>query len=142
LRIAQEKSADAVAARQPTVSFTMDEGKRRLDGFIQQQFFFQNPSIDQEGEQRDLTLTLTQPLYRGGSPAAGIRMAQATEAGERARTQALEQKTLQTAATAFFDVLRDEAIATLRIADEDHAREESRGVGEQLRLGKLRRTGG
>jgi len=149
LRRAQEKRSEALAAWRPTLALYAEEGQHRLKGEtitaaagvpIPQLALPNRQLIDESGEQRDVALTLTQPLYRGGRTVAGIDAAEAAAASERARTKSLEQTTLQSAATNFFDVLRDMALTGLREQDERHAQDELRGVNERLRLGQLVRT--
>lgn len=62
---------------------------------------------------RDVTLSVTQPIWRGGETEAQIDRAEAEIRAERARLIVAEQNVLLQAATAYLDVRRDTEIRRL-----------------------------
>jgi TolC family type I secretion outer membrane protein len=80
-------------------------------------------------------LSVTQPLYRGGRTVAQTAQAESIVRAERATLVATEQTVLLNAATAYMDVLRDEALLRLQIDNEQILRQQLQAVEAQFRFG-------
>ncbi|GAB4177827.1 MAG: TolC family outer membrane protein [Thalassobaculales bacterium] len=86
------------------------------------------------------TLTLTQPVYRGGRTVAATRQAEFSVFAERARTVQTEQSTLFDVATAYLNVLRDQSILQLRINNEQRLERQLEATQDRFRVGEVTRT--
>ena len=80
-------------------------------------------------------LSVTQPLYRGGQTVAQTSQAENIVRAERATLVATEQTVLLDAATAYMDVLRDEALLRLQIDNEQILRQQLQATEAQFRNG-------
>lgn len=90
--------------------------------------------------QKNAGLTLTQPLYRGGRTVAGIDRAEALVQAQRASLIATEQDVLLDAATAYFDVVRDQAVLDLTVNNEQVLRRQLEASNDRFRVGEITRT--
>jgi len=86
------------------------------------------------------TLTITQPLYRGGRTVAETRQAEANVLANRADLAVSEQTVLLSAATAYLDVVRDEAVLNLNVNNEQVLRRQLEAAQERFRVGEITRT--
>lgn len=86
------------------------------------------------------TLTITQPLYRGGRTVAETRQAEANVLANRADLSVSEQTVLLSAATAYLDVVRDEAVLNLNVNNEQVLRRQLEAAQERFRVGEITRT--
>jgi outer membrane protein len=106
LRATDEDVAKAVAGYRPDVSTTASYG-------------FEQNSIGNvllpvpNGHPRDVTVTITQPVFNAHS-LLQIRLANATVRAGRAQLTSVEEAVLLDAATAYFDVVQDEASLEFR----------------------------
>lgn len=85
-------------------------------------------------------LTVTQPLYRGGRTVAGTERAENEVYAERARLASTEQAVLLSAATAFMDVWRDEAVLRLNINNEQVLARQLQASRDRFEVGEITRT--
>jgi outer membrane protein len=136
LREAAAQIAYAKGNWRPTLTLEADAGPHR-----ETELYVFPPSSDLSAvgtlHQRDLTLKLTQPLYRGGRTIAAISAAEARSRAERARTYAAEQAALVMAATSYLDVVRDESIVRIRAKSADALQRELDIVRVQFKTGQV-----
>jgi outer membrane protein len=133
LRAVDEGVPQALANWRPTVTLVGNVARGR---------YYNNTSTD-VGEVRtgrDGALVISQPLYRGGRTVAQTRQAEATVMAERALLQATEQSILLSAATAYLNVVRDDATLRLSINNEQVLRRQLEAAQERFRVGEITRT--
>ena len=86
------------------------------------------------------SLSLAQPLYRGGRTRAATRQAEAAVLAARANLTATEQDVLLAAVTAYLDVLRDQAIVRLNRNNEQVLRRQLQATRDRFEVGEITRT--
>ncbi|MBF0325792.1 TolC family outer membrane protein [Magnetospirillum moscoviense] len=103
LRSVDEGVRQARAGWFPTVNVTGNVGRGRYHSTtLAHTDTIRNPE--------SYSVTLSQPLYTGGQTLAGIDQAENNVLASRAQLHASEQSVLLGAATAFLDIIRDEAL--------------------------------
>jgi outer membrane protein len=89
---------------------------------------------------RGYSVTLTQPIFEGFQNINAIRQAKATVQAGREGLRATEQATLLNAATAYVDVVRDQAVVRLRQSNVDVLTEQLRQTKDRFNVGEVTRT--
>lgn len=89
---------------------------------------------------RDVTASITQPVFRGGRTVANTEVAKAAVMAGRANLTATEQDVLLSSATAYLDVLRDEGILKLNQKNEDVLREQLSASESRFKVGDVTKT--
>ena len=89
---------------------------------------------------RGYSVTLTQPIFEGFQNLNAIRQAKATVQAGREGLRATEQSTLLNAATAYVDVVRDQAVVRLRQTNVDVLTEQLRQTKDRFNVGEVTRT--
>lgn len=132
LRSTDEALPQALANWRPTVSVSGSAGRARVNetGLVKPQNF--NPVT--------ASAQVTQPLYRGGRTEAQTEQAKAQIQAERARLAAQEQSSLLDAATAYLNLLRDQATLDLDISNEQVLRTQLEATRDRFRVGEVTRT--
>ena len=148
LRSVDENVPQALAGWRPTVSISNSFGY--LDGRIRTLGNTQDPTtggIRQYGvtshNDRPLatnTVTLTQPIFRGGRTVSSTRRAESQVLAQRARLLATEQQVMQDTVTAYVSVIRDQELLRLNINNEQVLTEQLRATNERFRVGEITRT--
>ncbi len=134
LRAADEGVPQALANWRPTVTLSGEAGRGKYES---------NQSTtgrESNRSPKDYSLTVSQPLYRGGRTTAQTQQAEATVQAERALLQATEQTILLNAATAYLNVVRDEAVVRLSVNNEQVLRRQLEAAQERFRVGEITRT--
>lgn len=134
LRAADEGVPQALANWRPTVTLSGDAGRGKYES---------NQSTIGREIQRSptsYTLSVAQPLYRGGRTVAQTQQAESSVMAERALLQATEQTVLLNAATAYLNVVRDESVLKLNINNEQVLRRQLEAARERFRVGEITRT--
>jgi len=85
-------------------------------------------------------VTLTQPVFRGGRTWAEIAKAKALVRAGRAQLEGVEQTVLLAAATAYMDVVRDNAILELQRHNVQVLAKQLKATELQFKVGDLTRT--
>jgi outer membrane protein len=86
------------------------------------------------------TVTITQPVFRGGRTVASTRRAENQVLAQRARLLATEQQVMSDSVNAYVAVIRDQEILRLRINNEQVLTEQLRATNERFRVGEITRT--
>lgn len=89
---------------------------------------------------RSVDVTVTQPLYRGGRTVAAVNRAENLVQAQRASLVATEQSVLLDAATAYLDVVRDQAVLDLTVNNEQVLRRQLEAAQDRFRVGEITRT--
>ncbi|TWB18451.1 outer membrane protein/adhesin transport system outer membrane protein [Nitrospirillum amazonense] len=129
-RATDEGVPQARAAMLPTVTADGNLGKERLS----QGNAIQHMNPAQSG------VTINQAIYAGGSIQAGISQAENTVEAGRAGLLDTEQQVLLAAATAYLDVVRDQAVLDLNINNEQVLTRQLEASRDRFRVGELTRT--
>lgn len=87
-----------------------------------------------------LGLSATQPLYRGGRTMAAIDSAYAVIGAQRAILNATEQRIMRDVATAYMNVVRDQAVLALRTQNKAVIERQLEATRHRFEVGELTRT--
>ena len=132
VRAADEGVPQALSNWRPTLELKGDYGASEVKNYA----FSGTSSRDP----RSLSLSLRQPLYRGGRTQAATRLAENTVRAERARLDAVEQSVLLQAATAYMNVVRDQAVIRLNIKNEQVLQRQLEATRDRFEVGEVTRT--
>lgn len=135
LRATDEQVPQAVSGWRPTVSMAGDYGRELLrDEKV-------SGSVgDQNRDPASLSLTVDQPLYRGGRTVSATNRALNNIRAARARLAVSEQTVFFDAVTAFMNVVRDQAVLELRINNEQVLRRQLEATQDRFDVGEVTRT--
>lgn len=86
------------------------------------------------------SLSANQFLYRGGRTLAGIKQAQALIRAQRAQLLTVEQSVLLDAASAYYDVVRDQAVLGLTRNNVRVLAEQLQAARDRFEVGEVTRT--
>ncbi len=89
---------------------------------------------------REVELSVTQSLYRGGRTLAGTRRAESEVRAQRARLSATEQRVLLDAVVAYMDVWRDQSVLELTLKNEQVIRRQLEASQDRFTVGEITRT--
>ncbi|MHA1114453.1 MAG: TolC family outer membrane protein [Alphaproteobacteria bacterium] len=134
LRATDEGLPQSLAGWRPTVTLSGETGRQRYET---------NIGVRDRPQHRDPTsasVIVSQPLYRGGRTVAGSRRARNLIEAERARLTGTEQGVLLDAATAFVDVVRDQAVLKLNAGNEQVLRRNLEATRDRFEVGEVTRT--
>ena len=136
LRSTDETVAQAMSGWRPTVTVTADVGKRHSSS--------SGGSSSSAGSQnrtpRGGSLSVTQNLYRGGRTIAEISRSENQIQAERARLLETEQSVMLQAATAYMNVVRDQAVLELNKNNEKVLKRQLEAARDRFRVGEVTRT--
>ncbi len=97
-------------------------------------------SASGDNTSKDAALTVSQPLYRGGSTVANIEAAKNTIKSQIAFLDQTEQQILLDAATAYLNVLQNDALLKLAVNNQDVLKQQFGATRERFDVGELTRT--
>ncbi len=134
LRSVDEGVSQALSNWRPTITFKTEYGRNRVDS--------ESSGVVSRELRRPETynLTVEQPIYRGGRTVAQTRRAENEVLAERARLKDTEQEILLDAATAYMDVVRDQAVVRLRKGNEEVLRRQLEATRDRFSVGEVTRT--
>ena len=135
LRATDEGVPQALSNWRPTVQITSSYGRRKTDSELAS-----GVSNDILTHPRDLTLSVTQPVFRGFRTVAEASQARNQVAAGRAALIASEQRVLLDAITSYADVVRTEAIVRLRESNVRVLQRQLEATNDRFRVGELTRT--
>lgn len=136
LRSVNEGVPQALSNWRPTVTVTADAG-------------LQSSEIDNDdgggsntdsSVPRSVDLSVSQPIYRGGSSQAELEAAENLIQAQRARLLSTEQSVLLAAVAAFMDTWRDEAVLRLNINNEQVLARQLEASRDRFQVGEITRT--
>lgn len=137
LRATDEGVPQALAGWRPTVTFNGSAGLERTENTPAAP---PNALAHQTTQPKTYSLTMTQPLYNGGTTVAKTAQAEDQVQSERARLIATESTALFTAASAYLDVLRDQAVVQLDRNNEQVLTRQLDITNDEFRVGQVTRT--
>ena len=135
LRAVDEQVPQALSGWRPTVQATGSIG-RQVDKTNGAGF----PDATTYTTPRQGSLTISQPIYRGGSTVAATSQAENSVRAQRAQLQSVEQTVLLDSITAYMDVVRDIAIVQLTKSNEQVLRRDLEAVRDRFNVGEVTRT--
>lgn len=135
LRAVDEAVPQATAGWRPTVTVNAAAGRNRNEGNL-----FAQSSGTQNRSPSGVNLQVSQPLFRGGRTIYETRRAEHRVQAERARLRVVEADVLLDAATAFMDVLRDQAVVELNVSNEQVLRRQLEAANSRFEVGEITRT--
>ena len=132
LRQTDEQLAQAVANWRPRLNLNVEYNKVEQDQYSVRStptFYFLNG--------RFTTLTMTQPIFRGGKTIAETKTAQANIQAQRAALSDTEQTVLLAAVTSYADLIQNIAIADARRNNVRVLIQQLDATRERFRVGEL-----
>ncbi len=133
LRATDEEVARAKSGFRPTIVGDIQHSYQNVDT---------RPPSGLEGDSypRSYSITLNQPIFRGFRTINAVRGAEALVEAGREDLRASEYQVLLDAITAFGDVVRDQAILSLRQNNLKVLGEQLRATNERFNVGEVTRT--
>jgi TolC family type I secretion outer membrane protein len=135
LRATDELVPQALSGYRPSLEATADAGFSRQNSRA-----VGGRSVNSSLQQRGADLSVVQPLYTGGRTEAGTKRAESLVQQQRANLLATEQDVLLDAATAYLDVVRDQAVVDLNINNEQVLRRQLDASQDRFNVGEITRT--
>ena len=132
LRQTDETLAQAVANWRPRISLSLEYNKIEADSVP---VATTNRYLILNG--RTSTLSITQPIFRGGKTTADTKTAQANIQAQRATLSDTEQSVLLQAVTAYADLVRDVGIVDVRRNNVKVLVQQLDATRERFRVGEL-----
>jgi TolC family type I secretion outer membrane protein len=133
-RASDEQVPQALSGWRPTVTVTGTLGKADVES---ETAFFSSEEVRTPAS---IALNITQPLYRGGRTVAQIRRAKNLVLADRERLVDAEQNVLLQVATAYMDVMRDQAVLRLAKNNEQRLRRQLEAAQDRFNVGEVTRT--
>lgn len=134
-RATDELVPQALANWRPTVKLSADVGIGSLQtnevGPVNQA---QVPQVS------DQSVTISQPLYRGGQTVAQTAQAEAQVKAQRAQLEVTEETVLLDTATAYMDVVQNQAVVELNKNNEKVLQRQYEATSDRFRVGEVTRT--
>ncbi len=146
LRATDENVPQALSGYRPKVSITANGGynySSTLSESVNQAVFPNSVSYSNLGRDfgsRGAGLTATQTLYNGFQTANKTRQAESQVMGARETLRVTEQQVLLDAATAYMNLLRDEAILDLNRSNVEVLTEQLKQTRDRFNVGEVTRT--
>jgi len=132
LRATDEGVSQAKSGWRPSLSATGTASSKRTETSTTRTNTKTNP--------RTMTLSLSQSLYAGGQTVADTESAVNSVHAQRARLMNSEQSVLLDAATAYLNVLRDQAVLELNIKNEQVLTRHLEATRDRFNVGEITRT--
>lgn len=138
LRATDEGVANAVSGWRPTVQIEGDAGFSETETTS---VTLGITSTDEASLQpRSFSMSITEPLYRGGRTTAETRSAENLVDAGRAESARTEQDVLLDAVTAYMDVLRNQSVVELNRNNERVVERQHQAARDRFEVGEVTRT--
>ncbi|NBC97365.1 MAG: TolC family outer membrane protein [Deinococcus-Thermus bacterium] len=134
LRATNEELPQALAGYRPTVT---------ADGSVGRQWSETTGGLgagDEAINPASIGIQVDQPIYRGGGTTADVARAENVIEAGRAGLVATEQQVLLAAATAYMDVVREQAVLDLAINNEQVLARQLQASRDRFAVGEITRT--
>jgi outer membrane protein len=138
-RATDEGVPRALSNWRPTVTVSSQAGKAR-DRLRQEVANGNTVKVDANRTPEVATVQVTQPLYRGGRTLAETSRAENIVLQGRAQLQSTEQSVLLDAATAYTNLLQDQAVLDLNINNEQVLQRQLDAARDRFQVGEITRT--
>jgi outer membrane protein len=146
LRATDENVPQALSGYRPKLSVTANGGydySSTLAHTVNQQVFPNTVNYTNFAEpfqQRGVAATATQTLYNGFQTANKVRQAESQVMGARETLRVTEQQVLLDAATAYMNLLRDQAVLDLQRRNVEVLTEQLKQTRDRFNVGEVTRT--
>ncbi|MFN8759151.1 MAG: TolC family outer membrane protein [Tagaea sp.] len=147
LRATDETVPQALSQWRPSITLSGNTGRARDFSSSTTTNFGANGSRDQTTTENErvrtpmsATLTLTQPLYRGGRSTAELARAEANVSAGRAQLDAIEQRVLLDTATAYINLAQAFAVLELNINNVQVLQRQLDAARDRFQVGEITRT--
>ena len=146
LRATDENVPQALSGYRPKLSVTANGGydySSTLAHTVVQSVFpntVQYTNFAEPYEQRGVAATATQTLYNGNQTANRVRQAESQVMGARETLRVTEQQVLLDSATAYMNLLRDQAILELNRRNVEVLTEQLKQTRDRFNVGEVTRT--
>ena len=146
LRATDENVPQALSGYRPKLSVTSTDGfaySSTLSNSVNQQVFPNTvtySNIARDMGQRGFGATATETLFNGFQTANKTRQAESQVMGARETLRVTEQQVLLDAATAYMNLLRDEAILDLNRSNVEVLTEQLKQTRDRFNVGEVTRT--
>ena len=143
LRAVDENVPRALSGYRPKLSVTAFNYFRQLNKTVNQQTFPNQPIYSSIGEDlgtRQFGATATETLFNGFQTANRTRQAESQVMGARETLRVTEQQVLLDAATAYMNLLRDQAILDLNRRNVEVLTEQLKQTRDRFNVGEVTRT--
>ena len=146
LRATDENVPQALSGYRPKLSVTANGGydySSTLAHTVNQQVFPNSVNYTNFAEpyqQRGVAATASQTLYNGNQTANKVRQAESQVMGARETLRVTEQQVLLDAATAYMNLLRDQAILELNRRNVEVLTEQLKQTRDRFNVGEVTRT--
>ncbi len=134
LRSVNEGVPQELSNWRPRVTVNGSAGAARLDRSGPEE------SDSEDTQPREVELSVSQSLYRGGRTQAGTQRAENEVRAQRARLSATEQGVLLDAVVAYMDVWRDQSVLELTLKNEQVLRRQLEASQDRFTVGEITRT--
>jgi outer membrane protein len=138
LRATDEGVASALSGWRPTVQIDGDAGFSESETTSVSQGL--TSVTDSSLRPRSFTLSVSEPLYRGGRTTAETRSAKNLVDAGRAALMETEQRVLLDAVDAYMNVLRSQSVVELNRNNESVVREQLQAARDRFEVGEVTRT--
>jgi len=144
LRATDEQIPQALSGWRPSVVASGSFGSVTSDSEIAGISGFAIPGVSGSNKTTvdplTTALTITQPVFNGGQTLFGTRQAEASVMAGREVLRDAEQSTLLDVVTAFMDVLRDDAVVSLREKNVEVLQRQREAAQDRFDVGEITRT--
>ena len=142
LRAIDEQVAVAKSGLRPFVSGSADTSYTRQNSNTSSALAFGAGGLTSDGTNhpRGYAVQLQQPLFEGFQNLNAVRQAKAEVQAQREALRTVEQTVLLDAATAYVNVVRDQAVVRLRENDVRVLSEQLRATRDRFEVGEVTRT--
>jgi len=132
-RAVNESVPQALANWRPTAKVSLSGARGRYESST-------SFPIEQIRTGRTGTVTVTQPLYRGGRTVAATRQAEAKVLADWADLTMIEQTVLKDTVEAYLTVVRDKAVLDFNINNEQVLQRQLEATRDRFRVGEITQT--
>jgi len=137
LRAVDEQVPQAMAGWRPTVTLNGTAGRQNLENKSTSAIgvpyvLWSSPASAQ--------VTVSQTLYNGGATGNAVKAADNTVKAARSGLLSIEQQVLLQAATAYINLLKDQAVVDLNLNNQHVLQRDLESTRDQFRVGQLTRT--
>lgn len=136
LRSTDEAVPQALANWRPSVEVTSSIGAEVVNNNTSTT----GTGLNQSRRPKDIGLSVTQPLFRGGRTLAATSGAENEIRAARARLLETEQGILLQAATSYLNVFRDQAVLELNRNNEEVLQRQLEATRDRFEVGEITRT--
>jgi outer membrane protein len=140
LRATDELVPQALANWRPTVRLSGDAGENSAATNANDYLGKNAPPEEQSLFARDGSLTVAQPLYRGGQTEAQTAQAEAQVKAGQQQLAATEQSIFMGVVSAYLDVIQNQALVDLNVNNEQVLQRELDATNDRFRVGEVTRT--